>query len=133
MKLYYYIIHNIIDFRDSLNPDTIVGNQNLSKKNNLSMDILDVLDYQNKINTELKELDVNKINIGELYKQKLDISATINKIDRISNNYLKLIQNSDEHNAKKFTETIQLLQYLKGELEKQKLNDKVNFEVNLEL
>ena len=28
----FKFIHNIIDFRDSLNPDTIVGNQNLSKK-----------------------------------------------------------------------------------------------------
>ena len=91
------------------------------------------LDYQKKINTELKELDLNKFNIRELYNQKLDIASTIAKIDRISNNYLKLVQDADAHNAKKFAETIQLLQHLKAELEKQGKTQKVEFDFNLNL
>jgi hypothetical protein len=125
--------NGLIDFRDSLNPDTVVGDANLANKNAISMDILNVLDYQKKINTELKELDLNKFNIRELYNQKLDIASTIAKIDRISNNYLKLVQDADAHNAKKFTETIQLLQHLKAELEKQRKIQKVEFDFNLNL
>lgn len=129
----FKFVNGIIDFRDSLNPDTVVGDANLANKNTVSMDILNVLDYQKKINTELKDLDLNKFNIRELYNQKLDIASTIAKIDRISNNYLKLVQDADAHNAKKFTETIQLLQHLKAELEKQSKTQKVEFDFNLNL
>lgn len=126
-------VNNMIDFRDSLNPDTAVGDASLAGKNTLSMDILDVLNYQLKINTELKELDLNKFNIRELYNQKLDIASTIAKIDRVSNKYLDLIKDGDTHNAKKFIETIQILQNIKGELEEQEKLQKVDFNLNIKL
>jgi predicted RNA-binding protein len=125
--------NGLISFRDSLNPDTIVGDKAILDKVKTSMEILDVLDYQKKINAQLKQLDLNKHNIRDLYNQKIDIINTIKKIDRISNNYLKQIQDADEYNAKKFTETIDILQYLKSELEKQERLQKTRFDINLHL
>jgi hypothetical protein len=123
--------YGLISFRDSLNPDTILGEKELIDKIDKSTEILDVLDYQKKINSQLKQLDLNKKNIRDLYNQKQEVIETINKIDRISNTYLKLIKDTDEYNAKKFTETIELLQYLKNSLEQRLKLQKVNFDFNL--
>jgi predicted RNA-binding protein len=125
--------NGLISFRDSLNPDTVLGDRDILDKVGDSMEILDVLDYQKKINSQLKQLDLNKHNIKDLYKQKVEIINTINKIDRISNNYLKQIKDADAHNANKFNETIELLQYLKSELNKQANLEKTKFDINLHL
>jgi hypothetical protein len=129
----FKFLNGIITYRDSLNPDTILGDKQIEEKIEKGIEVLDVLNYQEKINKQLKQLDVHKFNIRELYNQKLDIKNTISKIDRISNNYIKLIKDTDSHNANKFVETINLLQYLKSQLEQQERLEKVNFNINFKI
>lgn len=115
----FKLVNDIISASDSLNPDAVCGAENLEKQNNMGMDILNILNYQQKINDELQQLDINKLNIRRLENQKMEIQALVNKIERVNNKYLDALKQGDEYNSKKFFETVKILEYLKQQLDLQ--------------
>lgn len=127
----YKFENNLIDFRDSLNPDAVCDSNELKEINNLSSELLDILDYQEKINTELRELDLNKINLRRQQNQKLEVQNIVNKIDLLTEEYLNRIKNDDDYNNKKFFETIKILNYLKQQLDTRSKVPKLKVNVNI--
>lgn len=127
----YKFENNLINFRDSLNPDAVCDSNELKEINNLSSELLDILDYQEKINTELRELDLNKINLRRQQNQKLEVQNIVNKIDLLTEEYLNRIKNDDDYNNKKFFETIKILNYLKQQLDTRSRVPKLKVNVNI--
>lgn len=128
----YKLENNIIDFQDKINPDLVCNIDKLKSVNNVGMELLDILNYQEKINSEMKELDMNKINIRRQENQKIEIQNLVNKINRITDKYLQQVKNDDDYNNKKFFETIEVLNFLKKELDNRSTEPKLNINVKVD-
>ena len=63
----------------------------------------------------------------------LKIENLIRKIDTTTAEYLELVKNTDEYNSKKFYETIQLLDYLRKQLDERVAAPKTEIEFDLPL
>ena len=114
----YKFDNNIILTDDVLNLDDITGTaKELEYKNNTNLMVLDVLNYQDKINRELKELNLNKYNIRKMKNKQIEIDNIKMKIDNITDKYLSLMKSSDDYNSDKLFETINNINMLKNELD----------------
>lgn len=127
----YKLENNLISYKDSLNPSTLCGINNLKKEQSDSMKILDVLNYNDKINTELKNLELNKYNIQVLDNQKNDIQHLINRINNYSNKYINQLKKDDQYNIKKYKDINKTIEFLKKYIDEKTSQSDLNIDINL--
>lgn len=128
----YKFDNNIILTDDVLNLDDITGTaKELEYKNNTNLMVLDVLNYQDKINRELKELNLNKYNIRKMKNKQIEIDNIKMKIDNITDKYLSLMKASDDYNSDKLFETINNINMLKNELDSKETTPTEAIDLNI--
>lgn len=130
-KQKYMFEYGKLSFRDSLNPNKIITFDQLKDKTNKSMEIMELLDYQKKINTELREEDYNRELLYKLKTQESEINKLISKINKVSDEHVKLLQDTDDYNSNKLFTTMKILEFLKSELDTKKISMTQN-KINLE-
>lgn len=111
-------LKNSSNANEALNPKSIFNlYEDLETKISKHDNNMNVLNYQEKINKELKQLENNKMNLQLIQNQRNKVNNLIDKIELLTNKYADNIKNNDSYNLNKFKESVNILNHLKKELD----------------